>query len=161
MFCRYCGKEVGEIDAFCPYCGAKLNNNATTAPAQSATPPMPAPMPAPVAPAPMPAPAPAKMSVLAPVGFSLPFLAVVLLAVSFTFVDESFSTYSLFVFLGAISAVVGLVLSIVGVVRNNKLGGNRTGKGLAIAGIVLNAGAGLFALEMIVVWLILWIALAV
>ena len=157
MYCHHCGKEVGEIDAFCPYCGAKLNNNAPTAPAQSAT----APMPAPVAPAPMPAPAPAKMSVLAPVGFSLPFLAVVLLAVSFVFVEEHFSTYSLFVFLGALSAVVGLVLSIVGVVRNNKLGGNRTGKGLAIAGIVLNAGAGLFALEMIVVWMILWIALAV
>ena len=25
MFCKKCGKEIGEQDTFCPYCGAAQN----------------------------------------------------------------------------------------------------------------------------------------
>ena len=115
MICYHCGKEVGEIDAFCPYCGTKLNN---TAPAQSA-------MPAPVA------PAPAKMSALAAVGFSLACLAFVLCIISFA--EDGLMSLALLI------AIAGLVLSIVGLKKNNRMGQNKTGHGLASAGIALSA----------------------
>ena len=129
MFCYNCGKEVEEADAFCPYCGANLNNNA---PAQSA-------MPAPVA------PAPARMSVLAPVGFGSACLAMMLvLGILLSSLDVAF----LYVF-GFILGIAGLILSIIGLVKNNKRGKNKTGNGLALAGIVLS-GAALVAVTILV-----------
>ena len=144
MYCYHCGKEVGEIDAFCPYCGANLKNAAPKiqAPAQAAEPPK--------------ANAQAPMSRFAPIGFSLPFLAVTLLIVACLFFNaESFSSFALLTVLGSLSAVAGLILSIVGIVRGNKSGGNQTGKRLAITGIVLNAVALFFAAYLLIFCLVL------
>ena len=134
MYCHHCGKEMGEADTFCPYCGAKLNN-ISPAPVENT---------APKENQPSDVQKPAKMSVLIPIGFSLPFLAFVLVIVL------SISAYSAGVLLGALavlSAAAGLIISIVGKVRGNKLGGNKAGNRLAIAGIVLSAVMLLFSAE--------------
>ena len=123
MFCHHCGKEVGEIDAFCPYCGTKLNN--APAPVESAS------APEQLSPPAADAQKPAKMSALAAVGFSFACLALMLTGIAFA-VDGVFS-YAL------VGGIVGLVLSIVGLVRNRKAGNHNVGKSLALAGIVLSA----------------------
>ena len=146
MYCHHCGKEMGEIDAFCPYCGTKLKNQ--TVKLQAPEPPKEN--------APSGERTNPPMSVLAPVGFSLPFLAVTLLIVACMFFNaQSFAAFSLLTVLGSLSAVAGFVLSIVGKVRNNKLGGNRAGKGLAISGIVLNAVALFFAAYLLILFFVL------
>ena len=150
MYCHHCGKEVGEIDAFCPYCGANLKNAAPKIqrPAQAAEPPK--------ANAPSDERANPPMSVLSPIGFSLPFVAVMLLIVACIFFNaESFSSLALLTVLGSLSAVAGLILSIVGIVRGNKLGGNQTGKRLAISGIVLNAVVLFFAAYLLILFFVL------
>ena len=123
MFCYHCGKEVGEIDAFCPYCGVKLNN--VSAPVESTS------SPEQLSPPAADAQKPAKMSALAAVGFGFACVALLLTGVAFA-VDGLFS-YAL------VGGIVGLVLSIVGLVLNRKAGNHKVGKGLALAGIVLSA----------------------
>ena len=122
MFCYHCGKEVGEIDVFCPYCGTKIKKDEPQAQPQ---PPVQA------APQPITSPAPAKMSPLAAVGFGVACATIVLTVTAFGVAD-------LFI-LPLLSSIAGLVLSIVGVVLNKKKGNNKAGKGLAITGIVLSA----------------------
>ena len=121
MYCYHCGKEVGESDSFCRFCGTRLVNPSTEAPLTPTTA-------GPLAPA-----VPAKMSALPVVGFSLALLGLTGGLVAFLFVG--------FASIGFFSGIAGLILSIVGIVRNNKLGGNRLGKSFAIAGIVLNAAS--------------------
>ena len=133
MFCNFCGKEVDEGTQTCPHCGANLKADtpatadpvkeeqvaeaapAAAEPVKVTPPPAPAPKPAP-APAPaQPAPKPQApvQQELQPNGMAL---AGFILAFFFPY--------------------VGLILSIVGLVRCKK-GYNR--KGLAIAGIILSA----------------------
>ena len=122
MFCFHCGKEVDEADTFCPYCGANLT---TKEPIQSA------PQPIESAPQPVQAPpAPAKKNALPIVGFSLACAAIVLVIASY-FVSELFV-------LTLPCCIVGLILSIIGIVKSKQLG-YKAGKSLAIAGIVLSA----------------------
>ena len=119
MFCHNCGKEVGEIDAFCPFCGTPLNGNAPKIQAPEEAPPV------------QESSARPKMSALAVVGFSLACAALALGIASFKVTD--------FFVLALLGGIVGLILSSVGLVKNRKMGKNKVGQGLAIAGIVMNA----------------------
>lgn len=123
MYCYHCGKEVEESDAYCQHCGTKLMKPVTVAaevavqqPAVQET-----------------APLPAKKNVLAIIGFSFCFAAF-LSSIAVIFIGD------MMVFaLGF--GISGLVMSIIGLVRNKRFGKNATYRAFSITGIVLNAVA--------------------
>ena len=123
MFCQSCGKDLGEMDTFCPYCGTKLAPLTQTESTAIQTA-----VQAPAVPEQQERP---KTNVLAVIGFSFAFLAIAAAILSY------FESGLLGLCLPA--SIAGLVLSIIGRVRCKKLGGS--GKGFAITGIVLNAVA--------------------
>ena len=122
MFCQKCGKELVEMDTFCPYCGTRLTpppkpesaaiqsavQEASPDPAKTARP---------------------KTNVLAIVGFSLAFFAIAMVILTFLKGE--------LLYLSVPASIAGLVCSIIGRVHCKKLGGS--GRGFAITGIVLNA----------------------
>ena len=123
MYCYHCVKEIGEADTFCMHCGTRIKALQTPQPPLTISP-----APAPVQQAPVQQNTD-QMQPLAIVGFSLSFLTLAAGIISFFFISLLTVAF--------ISGIVGLVLSIVGLVRCRKTG--KTGKGFAISGIVLNA----------------------
>ena len=124
---------MGQVDTFCPHCGAKLKqatpSPAPGAPKKAAEPPKEnAPNGERVNP---------PMSRFAPTGLSLGVLGLV--GAILSFINFLFLIYCYT--LVAIITIIGIILSIVGIAKNRKLGGNKTGKSLALTSLILNAGA--------------------
>lgn len=116
MFCPHCGKQVNETDIFCASCGANLNGNPSesqfTQQKESDNPPYNPPQCTPYETQSNPNPntsTSTNTNAIAIVGFVLSFFC----------------------------AIAGLVCSIIGLQKSKEAGG--TGKGLAIAGIVISA----------------------
>lgn len=128
MFCKYCGKEIGET-AWCPYCGAQVNpiNNQPQAQPQPQAQQDPWGDPAPTAPmtsAPMTS-AP-QTNTLALVGLILSI-----------------------VFGGLIS----LIVSVIGLNKAKEL---NSGKGMAIAGIIISVAKIVISIIVVIIYVALF-----
>ena len=109
MFCKHCGKEIQQGAAFCPHCGGLVENSAQSADPFDTPPASYNSAPSSPAPAPKPTAAPVpQKNTISTVGFVLSFFI----------------------------PLAGLICSIMGLKKADECGG--TGKGLAIAGIVIS-----------------------
>ncbi|MDE7330237.1 MAG: hypothetical protein K2N30_03985 [Clostridia bacterium] len=135
MFCPNCGKEISNDSSFCCFCGnalpAQNKFNNSVAP-EGINPQMYAPVPAPRR----------KSNGCSIAGFVLSLISIV-----FTFFSSfsGLNYYNPYIFLDYFggnvffcfaTAIIGLILSIVGTVKSKKIG---KGAGLGIAGIAIGA----------------------
>lgn len=135
MFCPNCGSHVDDGAKFCSNCGTSFVPDTNSEPVQApATEPAPAPEPAPAAPVAPAAPAPEPVYKPNPAPVTPPPSK-----------EPETNTLCLIGFIGSLvsillagtTALVSLILSIVGMVSAGKK--NQKGKGLALTGIIISA----------------------
>ncbi len=144
MYCRNCGKQIGESVSYCPYCGTPTFNAPPAQPTQPTQPELPVQPVQPTPPAPQAYVPPTNQWPQPTNGYAIAgfVLAIISFAVG--------------MFLSILSTL-GLVFSILGLVNVKRY---NSGKGLAIAGIIISSIIIALLLFIVIMFFISW-ALAV
>ncbi len=153
MYCRNCGKQIGEGVSYCPYCGTPTFNAPPAQPTQPTQPEQPVQLELPIQPIQPVQPTPPAPQANVPPTNQCPQSTNGYAIAGFVLAIISFAVG---MFLSILSTL-GLVFSILGLVNVKRY---NSGKGLAIAGIIISSIIIALLLFIVIMFFISW-ALAV